>query len=111
MNRNTMNGCTPLLPRRVTVPLLGAVSLLGLALTTALSAAPPAAILPGVVDRPPVELPAVLSEDRVEIPVAAPQPLQPAAAEAEPVATLTRVSFDGALLLKSRSCRRLPNPT
>lgn len=64
------------------------------------SAALPSSVLPGVVDRPPIELPPLISEDRVEVPVPRPQPLQPPAVEGEPVATLTRIDFDGTLILK-----------
>jgi hemolysin activation/secretion protein len=105
-----MNDCTHSSHRWVTVLLLYILALPGLTLSTALSAAPPAAILPGVVDRPPVELPPVLSEDRVEVPVAQPQPLQPAAAGGEPVATLTRVSFEGTLLLKEQQLQAVAAP-
>jgi hemolysin activation/secretion protein len=110
MYRIRMKGCTRFFRRRVNALFLGAITLLGLTLTSALSAAPPAAILPGVVDRPPVELPPVLSEDRVEVPVAQPQPLQPAAAEGEPIATLTRITFDGTLLLKEQQLQAVAAP-
>ena len=110
MYRIRMNRCTHFFSPRVTAMLLGALAFLGLTLSSALSAAPPAAILPGVVDRPPVELPPVLSDDRVEVPVAPPQPLQPPAAGDEPVATLTRVTFDGTLLLKEQQLQAVAAP-
>jgi hemolysin activation/secretion protein len=68
----------------------------------ALIAAPPSLqILPGVVDRPPVELPPLFTGEEVEVPVEAPQPVQPAAPAAA-VATLKRIDFDGTLLLKEK---------
>jgi hemolysin activation/secretion protein len=64
-----------------------------------LSAAPPSLqVLPGVVDRPPVELPPLLSGEEVGIPVEEPQLVQPTA-PATVVATLKRIEFGGTLLL------------
>ena len=105
-----MNSCTHFFRWYVTALLLGTVTLPGLMLTSAVFAAPPAAILPGVVDRPPVELPPVLSGERVEIPTTQPQPLQPSTAVAEPVATLTRIAFDGTLLLKEKELQAIAAP-
>lgn len=73
---------------------------LALSLPAALFAAPPSLqILPGVVDRPPVELPPLLTGEEVKVPVEEPQPVQPAAG-GQPVATLKRIEFGGTLLLK-----------
>ena len=83
---------------------------LGVTLSPIVSAALPSSILPGVVDRPPIELPPVLSEDRVEVPVPRPQPLQPPADEGEPVATLTRIDFDGTLILKESVLQAVVKP-
>ena len=105
-----MNSCTHFFRWYVTALLLGTVTLPGLMLTSAVFAAPPAAILPGVVDRPPVELPPVLSGERVEIPTTQPQPLQPSTVAAEPVATLTRIAFDGTLLLKEKELQAIAAP-
>lgn len=70
-----------------------------LLLSPVVSAAPPSLqILPGVVDRPPVELPPLLTGEEVSVPVEEPEPARPAAPAAV-VATLKRVEFDGALLL------------
>jgi hemolysin activation/secretion protein len=64
-----------------------------------LSAAPPSLqILPGVVDRPPVELPPMLTGEEVEVPVEEPRPVQPSA-DAAVIATLKRIRFGGELLL------------
>ena len=64
-----------------------------------LSAAPPSLqVLPGVVDRPPVELPPMLTGEEVKVPVEEPQPVQPSA-PGVPLATLRRIEFDGTLLL------------
>ena len=70
----------------------------------------PSSVLPGVVDRPPIELPPLLSEDRVEVPVPRPQqPLQPPL-EGEPLATLSRIDFGGTLLLKERVLQEAVKP-
>lgn len=85
---------------------------IGLALlfSPVLFAAPPSLqILPGVVDRPPVELPPLLTGEEVDVPVEAPEPVPPAA-DGAPVATLTRVDFDGALLLKERHLQAVVAP-
>lgn len=105
-----MNDSKRILSRKVSTPLLATLAFLGLAVSSMLSAAPPAAILPGVVDRPPVELPPVLSGDRVEVPVALPAPLPPVAAEGEPVATLTRISFGGTLMLEEWQLQAVAAP-
>lgn len=110
MYRTDMNGRTHTLNPRITAILLGAVALLGATLSPVLFAAQPAAILPGVVDRPPIELPPVLSGERVEVPAVQPQPVQPSAAGAEPVATLTRVTFDGSLLLEEYKLQAIAAP-
>jgi len=110
MYRMKTNGCTGFLYRKAGTLLLCGFAFLGLAVSSALSAAPPAAILPGVVDRPPVELPPVLSGERVEVPVAPPQPLPAPATAAEPVATLTRISFSGTLLLEEQQLQAVAAP-
>jgi hemolysin activation/secretion protein len=92
------------------ITFLVTTAFLGLALPSALPAAQPTATLPGVVDRPPVELPPVLTEERVEVPVAQPRPVPPSAEGGEPVATLTRISFDGELLLKERELQAVVAP-
>jgi hemolysin activation/secretion protein len=96
--------------RPMTASLAAIVGLPGLVLSSVLFAAPPAATLPGVVDRPPVELPPVLSGERVEVPVARPQPMQPPSTAGAPVATLTRVTFDGTLLLKEQELQKVVAP-
>ena len=110
MYRIDMDGRIDTLSRRITAFLLGATALLGALLSPVLPAAQPAAILPGVVDRPPIELPPVLSGERVEVPVVQPKPLHPSAAGAEPVATLTRVTFDGTLLLEEYKLQAIAAP-
>jgi len=90
--------------------LRGIFAVLGLTVPGVLFAGPPAAILPGVVDRPPVELPPVLTGERVKVPVAQPKPLPPAATDNEPVATLTRISFGGTLLLEERQLQAVATP-
>ncbi len=110
MYRMGMNNAKRILSRNASAPLLATLAFLGLAVSPMLFAAPPAAILPGVVDRPPVELPPVLSGDRVEVPVAPPAPLPPAAADGEPVATLTRISFGGTLLLEDWQLQAVAAP-
>jgi len=100
MYRTGMSGCTVFFFRKTGAALAGTFAVLGLALSSVLFAAPPAAILPGVVDRPPVELPPVLTGERVEVPVTPPQPLPAAPAEDKPLATLTRIDFGGTLLLQ-----------
>jgi len=96
--------------RRVTALVPAIVGLPGLLVSALLFAAQPAATLPGVVDRPPVELPPVLSGERVEVPVARPQPLQSPTTAGAPVATLTRVIFDGTLLLKEQELQKVAAP-
>ena len=110
MYRMGINGCTGDFFRKAGALLPGSMAFLGLVVSSALYAAPPAAILPGVVDRPPVELPPVLSGERVEVPVAQPQPLPPAPTAAEPVATLTRISFGGTLLLEEPQLQAVAAP-
>jgi hemolysin activation/secretion protein len=110
MYRMGINGCTVDFFRKAGALLPGSMAFLGLVVSSALYAAPPAAILPGVVDRPPVELPPVLSGERVEVPVAQPQPLPPAPTAAEPVATLTRISFGGTLLLEEPQLQAVAAP-
>ncbi|MGD8618642.1 MAG: ShlB/FhaC/HecB family hemolysin secretion/activation protein [Gammaproteobacteria bacterium] len=105
-----MNDCTGDFFRKAGALLPGSMAFLGLVVASAVYAAPPAAILPGVVDRPPVELPPVLSGERVEVPVAQPQPLPPAPTAAEPVATLTRISFGGTLLLEEQQLQAVAAP-
>jgi len=83
---------------------------LGVTLSPVVSAALPSSVLPGVVDRPPIELPPVLSEDRVEVPVSRPQPLAPPAEEGAPVATLTRIDFGGTLVLKESALQKVVMP-
>lgn len=78
---------------------LGMMLWLTLLFSPVLSAAPPSLqVLPGVVDRPPVELPPLLSGEEVGIPVEEPQLVQPTA-PATVVATLKRIEFGGTLLL------------
>lgn len=110
MYRMGMNGCTGDFFRKAGALLPGSMAFLGLVVSSALYAAPPAAILPGVVDRPPVELPPVLSGERVEVPVAQPQPIPPVPTAAEPVATLTRISFGGTLLLEEPQLQAVAAP-
>jgi hemolysin activation/secretion protein len=110
MYRMGMNDCTGDFFRKAGALLPGSMAFLGLVVASAVYAAPPAAILPGVVDRPPVELPPVLSGERVEVPVAQPQPLPPAPTAAEPVATLTRISFGGTLLLEEPQLQAVAAP-
>jgi hemolysin activation/secretion protein len=110
MYRTGINDAKRILSRAVSAPLLATLAILGLAVSSMLFAAPPAAILPGVVDRPPVELPPVLSEDRVEVPVAQPRPLPAAVPDGEPVATLTRISFGGTLLLEESQLQAVTAP-
>jgi len=93
-------------------PLRRAITALCLALLFAptLSAAPPSLqVLPGVVDRPPVELPPLLTGDEVEVPIEAPQPVQPSAHGA-PLATLKRIEFDGTLLLDEHDLQTVVEP-
>jgi hemolysin activation/secretion protein len=103
-----MSSCTRLFVRNPVALFPGIAALLALTASSVLFAAPPAAILPGVVDRPPVELPPVLTGERVEIPVA--KPLPPPAREGEPVATLTRIRFGGNLLLKEWQLQAVAAP-
>jgi len=99
MNR-TRYGCT----------CFGVFLFLGVTFSPIVSAALPSSVLPGVVDRPPIELPPILSEDRVEVPVPQPQPLQPPADAGGPVATLTRIDFDGTLILKESVLQAVVKP-
>ena len=92
------------------IPAAGAFLFLGVTLSPIASAALPSSVLPGVVDRPPIELPPLISEDRVEVPVPRPQPMQPPAVEGEPVATLSRIDFGGTLLLKERKLQETVKP-
>ncbi len=110
MDRTGMNGCTGFCYGQVRTLLLCGLVFLGLAVSSVLCAAPPAAILPGVVDRPPVELPPVLSGERVEVPVAQPQPLPAPVPGGEPLATLTRISFGGTLLLEEQLLQAVAAP-
>jgi hemolysin activation/secretion protein len=110
MYRKGMKVSTHYRSRRVTAPALGIVGLLGVALAPLLFAAPPAATLPGVVDRPPIELPPVLSGEEVEVPVAKPQPLPATAKGGATVATLSRVSFAGTLLLEEYELQAVAAP-
>jgi hemolysin activation/secretion protein len=110
MYRMNKKGCTPLYRWREATPALGVVTLLWLGLAATVAAVPPAAILPGVIDRPPVELPPVLSGDRADVPVAEPQPLPSTAAAGEPVATLRDIDFQGTLLLRERELRAVAAP-
>jgi hemolysin activation/secretion protein len=105
-----MKGRMALLSSTLAASLPGIAAVLGLAVSCSLLAAPPPAVLPGVVDRPPVELPPVLTGERVEVPVAPPAPLQPPPAAAQPVATLTRVSFGGTLLLPEAELQAVAAP-
>ncbi|MDH5469061.1 MAG: hypothetical protein OEX75_00580 [Gammaproteobacteria bacterium] len=83
---------------------------LALLLSPVLSAAPPSLqVMPGVVDRPPVELPPLLSGEEVEIPVEEPQPVQPMA-PATVVATLKRIEFGGTLLLGEKDLQDVAAP-
>ncbi|NNJ93912.1 MAG: ShlB/FhaC/HecB family hemolysin secretion/activation protein [Halobacteria archaeon] len=82
-------------------PLCRAIALFGAALlfSPILSAAPPSLqVLPGVVDRPPVELPPMLTGEEVDVPVQEPQPVQPSG-DGTVIATLSRIMFGGELLL------------
>ena len=82
---------------------------LGMALlfSPVLFAAPPSLqVLPGVVDRPPVELPPMLTGEEVDVPVEAPQPAAPAV-DGAPVATLTHIQFDGDLLLDVTDLKKI----
>jgi hemolysin activation/secretion protein len=110
MYRSEMKVCTQPGYRLMAVPLLGIVGLLGLLSSPVLLAAPPVTTLPGVVDRPPLELPPVLSGERVEIPVTRPQPLQVPTAGGATVATLSRVTFGGSLLLKREELQKVVAP-
>jgi len=107
MFRISKQGCMQSVACRVAAVL---VALLLSGPASPVNAAPPAAILPGVVDRPPVELPPVLSGERAAVPRPGPQALQPATAEGEPVATLTRIDFDGTLLLTERELQAIAAP-
>ena len=77
---------------------------------SALQAAPPSLqVSPGVVDRPPVELPPKLSGDDVD--VAPREPMQPPAADdRQVVATLTDITFTGDVLLKEADLDRVAAP-
>jgi hemolysin activation/secretion protein len=101
MNR-TRYGYARFFSRWLFIPAASVFLFLGVTFSPVVSAALPSSVLPGVVDRPPIELPPIISEDRVEVPVPRPQPLQPPAVEGEPVATLTRIDFDGTLILKEK---------
>jgi len=100
-------------PNGNTRPLRHAISALCLALlfAPALFAAPPSLqVAPGVVDRPPVELPPLLTGEEVKVPVEEPQPAQPSAAGSETVATLKHVEFGGTLLLKEKDLQAVVAP-
>ena len=89
----------------ITRPLGRALAALALLCSPLLQAAPPSLqVLPGVVDRPPVELPPMLTGEEVDVPARPPEPVPPAEG-AVPVATLTRIDFDGELLLKERQLK------
>ena len=96
--------------RQLAAPLLGIAGLLGLLSSPVLLAAPPVNTLPGVVDRPPIELPPVLSGERVEVPVTRPQPLPAPATGGVTVATLNRITFGGTLLLKRKELQKVVAP-
>jgi hemolysin activation/secretion protein len=93
-------------------PSIVILALLGIAASPALLAATPvipAARLPGVVDRPPPELPPSITEEKADVPVQPPQPLPPAE-PGEPVATIKRIIFGGTLLLKEEELQAVVAP-
>lgn len=89
---------------------LGVMLWLALLFSPALSAAPPSLqVLPGVVDRPPVELPPLLTGEEAEIQIEEPQLVQPTA-PATVVATLERIEFGGTLLLGEKDLQDVAAP-
>jgi hemolysin activation/secretion protein len=93
---------------RTSYSLCRTMALLGVALlfSPLLHAAPPSLqVLPGVVDRPPVELPPLLTGEEVDVPVKEPQPVQPSA-DGTVIATLNRIMFGGELLLDEKDLQK-----
>ena len=97
-------GCTRPVCRAITA------FFLTLLLSPSIYAAPPSLqVSPGVVDRPPVELPPPLTGDEVDVPAREPQPVQPSA-DAPVLATLNAIEFDGTLLLEEKALQAVVAP-
>ena len=66
--------------------------------------------LPGVIDRPPAELPPSLEEKKTEVPTPGEPQITAPADSGEVVAMLNDVSFDGTLIFKPEQLRAVVSP-
>ena len=82
----------------------------GLLVPGMVSAAPVATRLPGVIDRPPVELPPSLSEEKAEVPSTEAPRLAEPADSGEVVATISKVQFEGTLIFKEKQLQAVVSP-